>query len=99
MSYDYFLSKKANDDIENIWLYTRKNWSREQADRYFNLILDEIEYIASDLESGKDYGHIKSGYRGAKVKSHIIFYRMDNSDSIEIVRILHQMMDIKNKLK
>ena len=37
------ISIEANNDIENIWLYTMSNWSIEQADRYYNNIFDEIE--------------------------------------------------------
>jgi toxin ParE1/3/4 len=36
------ISKEANEDIEKIWLYTFENWSIEQADRYYNLIMDEM---------------------------------------------------------
>jgi len=39
----YRISVKASEDIKNIWLYTFENWSQEQADRYVNLIFDEIE--------------------------------------------------------
>lgn len=43
---NYKISIEAKNDIEKIWLYTYENWSLEQADRYFDLIIDEIEYIA-----------------------------------------------------
>jgi toxin ParE1/3/4 len=99
MKNTYLLSKKAGDDLDKIWIYTLENWSLEQADRYYNLIVDEIEYLISDFESGKDFGHVKEGYRGAKVKSHIIFYKKNNQGIIEIIRILHQMMDLENRLK
>lgn len=39
---NYKISQEANRDIENIWVYTFKNWSLEQADRYLNLIIDEL---------------------------------------------------------
>lgn len=95
----YKVSKEAQIDIENIWLYTFDRWSIEQADRYFNLILDEIEYLAQNPTSGKDYSHIRKGYYRAKVKSHFIFYRIDlKENQIEIIRILHQQMDIENRL-
>ena len=42
----YKISQEASRDIENIWLYTIEKWSIEQANRYFNLIMDEIEYLA-----------------------------------------------------
>jgi toxin ParE1/3/4 len=95
----YKLSVKASDDIENIWLYAFENWSLEQADRYTNLIFDEIEYITAHPNSGKDFGHIRKNYRCTKVKSHLIFYRqIDNGLDIEIIRVLHQRMDIENRL-
>ena len=94
----YSISEKANQDIEKIWLYTFENWSLEQADRYYNLILDEIEFISENFESGKSVDHIKKGYRASIVKSHIIFYKKSRRNSIEIVRVLHQKMDIENRI-
>jgi len=96
---DYKISKLAVQDLENIWLYTFENWSHEQADRYFNLIIDEIEYLAQNLDSGKDFSFIRKGYFRSKIKSHLIFYRIDKKNTfLEIIRILHQSMDIENRL-
>ena len=95
----YKISVQASEDIENIWLYTFENWSLEQADRYINLIFDEIEYLADHPESGKDFNHIRKNYCCSKVKSHLIFYRLtDKQSDIEIIRVLHQRMDIANRL-
>lgn len=93
------ISKKASEDIEKIWLYTFEVWSLEQADRYYNLIMDEIEFIAENYNSGKSMHHIRNDYRATIVKSHIIFYKKTIFDEIEIIRILHQRMDIENRLK
>jgi len=94
----YSISEKANQDIEKIWLYTFENWSLEQADRYYNLILDEIEFISENFESGKSVDYIKKGYRASIVKSHIIFYKKSRSNVVEIIRVLHQKMDIENRI-
>lgn len=95
----YKISVKASQDIESIWLYTYENGSLEQADRYVNLIFDEIEYIAENPTSSKDFNHIRKGYFCSKVKSHLIFYRRTNKpNNIEIIRVLHQRMDIENRL-
>ena len=91
------ISEKANEDIEKIWLYTFENWSLEQADRYYKLILDEIEFIAENFESGKSVDYIKKGYRATLVKSHIIFYKKSRRNIVEIIRVLHQKMDIENR--
>ena len=94
----FIISEKANEDIEKIWLYTYENWSQEQADRYYNLILDEIEFIAENFESGKSVDYIKKGYRATLVKSHIIFYKKTRRNIVEIIRVLHQKMDIENRI-
>ena len=94
----YEISEKANEDIENIWLFTYENWSQEQADRYYNLIMDEIEYISENFESGISRDDIRNGYRSTKVKSHIIFYKKSPKNTVEIIRIFHQKMDVESKL-
>lgn len=95
----YKISKEAQNDLENIWLYTFENWSIEQADRYYNLILDEIEYLAENPEAGKDYSHVRKDYLCSKVKSHFIFYKANKKENlIEIIRVLHQQMDIDSRL-
>ena len=94
----YRISRQALEDIDNIWLYTLQNWSVNQANRYYRLIYQEIEYILEDFDSGKDIARIKSGYRQARVKSHLIIYKKADDNVLEIVRVLHQAMDIPNRL-
>ena len=87
----------AIQDLEEIWFYTFNIWSLEQADRYHSLIIKEIEFLATRPGSGKLLDHLRTGYRSSKVKSHYIFYRF-TSNELEIVRILHENMDIPNRL-
>lgn len=92
-------SLEAKNDLESIWLYSFENWSLEQADRYLNLIFDEIDFLALNPTSGRDYSHIRKNYRSSKVKSHVIFYRLQlNSPDIEIIRVLHHKMDLETRL-
>jgi len=95
----YRISEKAIEDINSIWIYTAENWSKIQADRYYNLIFDEIEFISENFESGKDFDPVRKGYRYSKVKSHLIFFRNSKDGIIEIIRILHERMDIETRLK
>lgn len=92
-------TNEAVKDIEQIWSYTNQKWSLEQADRYYNLIIDEVEFIASNPLLGKSIDYIKEGYRSTKVKSHVIFYKQHKDTSILIIRILHQSMDSENRMK
>lgn len=96
---NYKISQEANRDIENIWIYTFENWSLEQADRYINQIIDEIEYLTENPNSGINYSQIRKGYFRSQIKSHFIFYKINlNPEQIEIIRILHQRMDIESIL-
>ncbi|MFI0427078.1 MAG: type II toxin-antitoxin system RelE/ParE family toxin [Flavobacterium sp.] len=95
---NYILSEQALDDVNKIWIYTAENWSIEQADRYYNLIFDEIEYIVANIEMARDFGTIRKDYRCSKFKSHLIFFRITKSKEIEVVRVLHERMDVEIRL-
>ncbi len=95
----YRISEQGINDLNDIWIYTLNKWSKKQADRYYDLIIEEIEFIADNFLTGKSAEQTRKNYRVTKVKSHLIFYRKVENDIVEIVRILHQRMDIKNRLK
>jgi len=95
----YKISNEAKSDIEKIWLCTLENWSFEQAERYFDLMMDEIEYISENPNSGENFSNLRKGYLRTRMKSHFIFYKINlKQNEVEIIRILHQRMDIENRL-
>lgn len=95
---NYIISEKALEDINAIWVYTAQNWSVEQANRYYNLIFDEIEFISSNFEMAQDFGKIRKAYRYSKIKSHLIFFKKNKFNEIEVIRVLHEKMDIESRL-
>jgi toxin ParE1/3/4 len=95
---NYKISEAAIADLDAIWLYTFENWSRMQADRYYSLLVDEIKFVSENFEYGKDFKSVRKGYRYIKVKSHLIFYKKNKDHIVEIVRILHEKMDISNRI-
>jgi len=94
----YRIRSAAVKDLEGIWEFTFRKWSKGQADRYHGLIINEIEYIANNRTVGKDIGHIKEGYYVTYVKSHMIFFKRQKG-IVHVIRILHQKMDIESHLK
>jgi toxin ParE1/3/4 len=98
MSAGYRISSDALEDLERIWLYGYDTWSRTQADRYYQLIIAEIEYASRHFDSARNAEHIRKGYRSAKVKSHVIFFKKGIDEIVEVVRVLHERMDIENRL-
>ena len=94
----YILSNKAVEDLSSIWNYTFDTWSEKQADKYYNLLLESCQEIAGAKVSGKHYPEIDSNIFGFRIMQHIIFYRPIKNNNIEIVRILHGRMDLKNRI-
>ena len=95
----YSLTKKALVDLTEIWNYTVSTWSEDQADKYFDEILNCCQRLAENPLIGKDYSQLIPNLKGTKLNRHIIFYRKMIENTIEIERILHEQMDLKYQLK
>ncbi|MCH8547051.1 MAG: type II toxin-antitoxin system RelE/ParE family toxin [Cryomorphaceae bacterium] len=95
---NYKLTNKAVEDLTNIWEYTTEEWSEQQADRYYKLLLSRCQEIANHPELGKNYEGVANDLLGLKAEKHIIFYRKQENKPIEITRILHGRMDLKSQL-
>lgn len=98
MSNSYKLTNKAVDDLTKIWDYTVEKWSEELADRYYSLLLNSCQTIANNPELGKNYFGIETELFGLKTNRHIIFYRKLVDKPIEITIILHERMDLTNRI-
>ena len=97
MKLNFEISKLALEDLENIWAHTVEQWSKEQANKYYNKIFSAINLICENPDSGKPIDEIKKGFRITYVKSHMIIYKVKGT-TIYIDRILHQKMDIEKHL-
>ena len=87
------LSPAARADIEEIWDYTVRHWSKAQAERYTRDSRDACEALGDGTLPGRSAEYIRAGYRKAAVGSHALFYRV-RADVVEVVRILHRSMDV-----
>lgn len=84
----YILTNKAVEDVSKIWNYTYEVWSENQADTYYELLIETCQEIAKKPTIGKVYNEISIEILGFSVGKHIIFYRKVKTTDIEIVRIL-----------
>jgi len=94
----YFLTNKAIEDISEIWNYTVKVSSENQADNYYESLIEACKEISEKPEIGKKYPEIDNEVLGYLSSRHIIFYRVNNQNEIEILRILYGSMDLKNRI-
>lgn len=92
------LSAAARRDLSGIWTYSAKRWDEAQADRYVRLFADSFDGLGRGIIKGRGADDIRTGYFKLAVGSHLVFYRMCTSDVIEVVRILHQRMDLDRHL-
>ena len=95
----YLLTEKAINDLTKIWNYTFDKWSENQADKYYNELLNFFQYLAKNPQKGKNYNTLIPNLKGAKINRHIIFYREISKSIIEIERVLHEQMDLKERFK
>jgi toxin ParE1/3/4 len=94
----YVLTPRARRDLSEIWDYSATQWGTAQADRYIRLIASACAALAAGRAKGRSAEAIRPGYFRQTVGSHVLFYRAGKRGSIEIVRILHQRMDVERHL-
>lgn len=93
----YTLLPLARADLEEIWLYTKQGWSAEQADSYLGQIHAAFQRIIAGTAQVKDASYIRDGYCRVVAGSHYIFFRKVG-DQAQIVRVLHQRMNVEAHL-
>lgn len=89
------LRQRAIDDLNEIWIYTYKKWSEKQADKYYETLELALKQITKKPNIGKAYDVIYNNLLGLKIGKHIIFYQIASENEIEVIRILHEQMDLK----
>ena len=96
----YHLTNKAVEDLSNIWEYTVDTWSERQADDYYNMLIALFQKITDNPRLfGLKYEEIAEGLYVYRANKHIIFYRILADGDILIIRILHQRMDHKHRMR
>lgn len=91
----FTLKEKAKSDLKDIARFTQKRWGREQRNKYLALLDNSFYRLAENPAIGKDCSEIKEGYLKFPTGSHVIYYRHPDNASLEIVRILHESIDVE----
>ena len=94
----FYLTRKAKADLKDIARYTQKKWGMKQRDIYLNQIDEAFHDLSNDPDKGRNCEHIRQGYLKYRIGKHFIFYRMIDVNDVEIVRVLHERMDIETPL-
>jgi len=94
----YLLSPAAQADLEQIWDYTRDRWGADQAEQYLRELQRAVEGVAANPQIGRQCDEIRPGYRKVAAGSHTLFYRVNADDVVDVIRVLHQRMDVDRHL-
>ena len=95
----YKFTNKAVEDLTSIWEYTFSEWSENQADEYYEMLISACNRLLyPSIISSQSYDEITDGLLGVKAGHHLIFYNILSNDDIMVIRVLHEKMDIKRHL-
>jgi toxin ParE1/3/4 len=86
------ISRKAQQDLRSIYLYTLERFGEPQARRYLEAIDAKISLVAENPSFGAEYFVVRDGLRRYDCEAHAIYYEA-KADDILVLRILHGRMD------
>ncbi len=92
------LRQKAIDDLKDIWGYYFEKWSERQTNKYYATIKLACKGIGKNPDVGKECNGISQKLLRLKSGKHIIFYQYLSEDKIEVIRILQERMELKNRI-
>ncbi len=89
----YVLSLEADDDIEEIFEYTKVKYGINQAISYVSGFEVLFSQLVETPVIGKQRNEIKKGLYSFPKREHTIFYRI-LANKIRIIRVLHSSRDL-----
>jgi toxin ParE1/3/4 len=93
----YYLSSKADGDIDAIVDYTLKTWGESQTHDYVTELFQFLQTLADNPNLGRSAAEFIPELKRSNYKSHTIFYE-PTEKGIFVVRILGQKRDFKQHL-
>lgn len=92
------LTPKARRDLDRIWSFTLEQWGEDQAEDYLRRLAKAFTGLADGTRPGRQANAVREGYWKLLVGSHVVFYRKPDAGTVDIIRILHQRMDVDRHL-
>jgi toxin ParE1/3/4 len=93
----YQLSRAADTDLSEIYVYSYRESGEHHADAYFESLEASLSKVAENPLLGVHVGSLRQGYRRLVHKKHSIYYKIAKP-GILIVRILGPGMSAESNL-
>lgn len=84
----YVLTKDAEEDLDRIHEFGVYKFGMQQADKYYELLFESFEKIASNPYMFPTSVHLNKMYRYCVCKADVIYYKIHNDDLVEIISII-----------
>jgi len=82
------LSRKAEDDLIDIYAFGAIEFGFDQADRYQNSLEQAFRFLADFPQAARERMEIDPPVRGYACRSHVIIYVIDGLD-VHVLRVRH----------
>jgi toxin ParE1/3/4 len=89
---NYFLSTDAEEDIQDIYIFTEEKWGEEQAREYVFGLYEAFDLIGDNPRIGRLRRELGADVRSLPHASHVVFF-MELQGEAAIVRVLHKSRD------
>ena len=84
----YLLTPAAQTDLNDIWDYTARTWSPEQASLYVRNLKQTLQMIVSQPKLARERNEISPPVRIHPYASHLIIYRIEDNQVL-VIRIVN----------
>lgn len=88
----------AEEDLIAIWLYSYEQWGEPQADLYLEQLEPGFARIVETPLLARERVELTPAVRIFPCEQHLIVYLVID-DFVEIIRVLHQSMDVDTHLE
>lgn len=90
----------ARERLLGIWQYTSETWGDEQADDYVGGLVSSLSRLVGKRDLWRPVKEKRfSGVFFVRYRRHCVFFKELTDGSLGVLTILHESMDLPNRLK
>lgn len=89
----YTLSRKAEDDVIDIFVHGMQVFGIQQAERYHDLLEKTFQFLAENPDAAREREEITPPVRIHPFESHIVIYAIDADRKVFVLRVRHGRED------
>lgn len=89
----YRITHRAAADLRDIGRFTQDRWGRNARIAYLRRVARVFGQLAANPTMGRPRPEISKAIRTFPVGKHLVIYRVEQGQPMEVIRVVHQAMD------